>query len=103
MARQKELPGTRRDDEKAPPQNDDMDDLCAAIGKNKRKRTRANQDVVGATKAALDKMAELGFQEYEYEFDGVKRKLVRDSKLKDVKTKVIKRRPDDEDDEEGGE
>jgi len=101
MARQKELPGTRRDDETPLPySHPEMDDLCEAIGKSKRRRTRANQDVTANTIAALNKMAELKIPEYEYVYDGVKRKLVLDSKLKDVKQKEAKRRPDSEEDEE---
>lgn len=101
MARQKELPNTRRPDEPKPQaSNDEMDELCEKICKNKRKRVRANQDVVEAIKAALAKMGELGFAEYDYEYDGVKRKLKINSKLMDVKQKVAKR-ADGDDDEEG--
>jgi hypothetical protein len=100
MARQKELPNTRRDDEAAPQQDDQMDQFTDAICKNKRKRTRANQDVVASTKQALARMKEIGAKEWPYLDNGIKRKLVLDDKLKDVKEKTAKRRPDDEEDEE---
>lgn len=100
MARQRELPNTRRDDEEAPPHDDKMDEYTDAICKNKRKRVRAQQDVVSSTKSALARMKEIGAKEWPYLDNGVKRKLVLDDKLKDVKEKVAKRRPDDEEDEE---
>lgn len=102
MARQRELPNTRRADEPAPPfSHPAMDELCEKIGKSKRKRTRANQDVVTSIGEALAKMAELKIPEYEYEYDGVKRKLKLDTRLKDVKTKIVKR--DDGEDDDGDE
>lgn len=102
MARQRELPNTRRADEAAPPfSNPIMDELCEKISKSKRKRTRANQDVVTSIGEALSKMAELQIPEYEYEYDGVKRKLKLDTRLKDVKTKIVKR--DDAQDDDGDE
>lgn len=79
MARQRELPGTRRADEKpSQPQDDKMDELTEAICKAK----------------------EIGAKEWSYVDDGIKRKLVIDDKLKDVQEKIVKRRPDDEEDEE---
>lgn len=100
MARQRELPNTRREDEPAQKQDDKMDEFTEAICKNKRKRTRANQDVVGSTKQALARMKEIGAKEWSYLDGEIKRKLVLDDKLKDVKEKVAKRRPDAEEDEE---
>lgn len=100
MARQKELPNTRREDEVTPPHDDKMDEYTEAICKAKRRRKRANQDVTGSIKQALARMKEIGAKEWPYLDDGIKRKLVLDDKLKDVQEKIAKRRPDDEEDEE---
>jgi hypothetical protein len=101
MARQRELPNTRRDDETpSQPQDDKMDELTEAICKSKRRRKRANQDVTTSIKSALGRMKEIGAKEWQYLDDGIKRKLVIDDKLKDVQEKIVKRRPDDEEDEE---
>lgn len=102
MARQKELPNTRRADEAPPPfSHPAMDELRETICKAKRRRTRASQDVVTGIASALTKMAELKIPEYDYEYDGIKRKLKLDTRIKDVKTKIVKR--DDAEGDDGDE
>lgn len=92
MARQRELPNTRRDDEpKPPPTIDELDTVCAAIRKAKARRVRANQDVVAQTKIGQELLVKHGLTWYPYEDGDIKRKLVLESKVKDVKAKVDKR------------
>lgn len=103
MARQKELPGTRRDDEpKPPPSIGELDDVCAAIRKAKARRVRANQDVVAQTKIGQELLVKHGLTWYPYEDGDIKRKLVLESKVKDVKAKVEKRGDDGSDEEDEG-
>lgn len=97
--RQKELPNTRLPHEPAPPEPiRELDDACDALEKAKGKATRAGQGVVAAKKAAQDLLDQHNRDEYEYESNGVLKKIFRKKTLGSCKVKVEKKRDDDSDD-----
>lgn len=101
--KQAELPGTRRDDEPAPQKPiKALDDVIAAINKDKGAKTRANQRIVAAQKTAQGLLVEHGLTSYTYDdANGVERKIELNQKLKDVKVKVVKRGDAEEGDDDG--
>ena len=97
--RQKELPGTRRPDEAAPPEPiGEIDDACDALERARGKHTRTGQGVVEAKKLADDLLMKHGRTEYEYEHNGVLKKIFRKTAVATCKVKVEKKRDDDTDD-----
>jgi len=100
MARQKELPNTRRADETPlPVQIDALDEACDLLEKAKGKATRAGQAVVEAKKAADALLVEHKLAEYEYEGpNGVLKKIFRKTAVATCKVKVAKKTDEDNDD-----
>lgn len=102
--KQAEQPGTRRDDEPEPQKPiKELEDVIAAIRKDKGARTRANQRIVAAQTTAQEMLVKHGITRYLYDDErGIERALEINQKLKDVKVKVAKRGDAAEDDDDGG-
>lgn len=99
MARQKELPNTRRADEPEPPPSiKALDEACELLEKARGKATRAGQAVVEAKKAAQALLVEHKLEHYEYEHNDVLKKLFRKEQVGTCKVKVAKKTDDDTDD-----
>ena len=104
MARQKELPNTRRADEvPLHVEIKDLDDEIGALEKDEGKRTRIGQSITDRKKKIQALLVEHNLPFYEYEdSNGVLRKKFRKESLGSCKVKVNKKTdaPTDDGDEE---